>query len=154
MVDFSRRSFLAGAATLVGGTARALPFEQRNEVSFLKGPYNLAFYYRLNKAYRIGAGMHFFHSKQHDLLQLTRFETTPRSTPASTRRRRAMAATNPRATEPEMGVLLKSYIRPGNAHAVQDDRLDAHASRADVRRHVVQAISPWFPRRRPGPIDR
>ncbi len=74
MVDFSRRSFLAGAATLVGGTARALPFEQRNEVSFLKGPYNLAFYYRLNKAYRIGAGMHFFHSKQHDLLQLTRFE--------------------------------------------------------------------------------
>ncbi|MBE7200573.1 MAG: hypothetical protein INR70_22600, partial [Parafilimonas terrae] len=76
-----RRIFLTGAmasaaSVALGGTAaRALGgIEQRNEVSFLRGPYNLAFYYRLNKAYRIGAGMHFFHSKQHDLLQLTRFE--------------------------------------------------------------------------------
>jgi len=48
-----------------------LAWEQRNEVSFLRGPYNLAFYHRHNLAYRIGAGMHFFHSKQHDLLQRT-----------------------------------------------------------------------------------
>lgn len=50
-------------------SARAL--EQRNDVSFLRGPYVLSFYERHNPAYRIGAGMHFFHSKQHDLLQLT-----------------------------------------------------------------------------------
>jgi len=48
--------------------------EQRNSVSFLRGPYNLALFYRHNQAYRIGAGMHFFHSKQHDLLQLTPFD--------------------------------------------------------------------------------
>lgn len=81
MTDTSRRGFLARAAgalaataTLSSGVGRAFALEQRNEVGFLKGPYNLAFFYRHNQAYRIGAGMHFFHSKQHDLLQLTRFE--------------------------------------------------------------------------------
>lgn len=51
------------------GPARAL--EQRGESGFLRGPYNLAFYRRHNAAYRIAAGMHFFHSKQHDLLERT-----------------------------------------------------------------------------------
>ncbi|WP_375275517.1 hypothetical protein [Methylorubrum thiocyanatum] len=81
MTDSSRRVFLAraagalaAAAPLSSGVGRAVALEQRNEVGFLKGPYNLAFFYRHNQAYRIGAGMHFFHSKQHDLLQLTRFE--------------------------------------------------------------------------------
>ncbi|MEO8223608.1 MAG: hypothetical protein ABI661_02300 [Gammaproteobacteria bacterium] len=41
-------------------------------MSFLRGPYNLAFYRRHNRSYRISAGMHFFHSKQHDLLLRTR----------------------------------------------------------------------------------
>jgi len=81
MQSTSRRAFLSGAAGALGalaahpaGIGRALALEQRNEVSFLRGPYNLAFFYRHNLAYRIGAGMHFFHSKQHDLLQLTPFE--------------------------------------------------------------------------------
>lgn len=59
-----RRTFLTGAlasaasAPFAGTAARALDgIERRDEVSFLRGPYNLAFYYRLNKAYRIGAGM-------------------------------------------------------------------------------------------------
>lgn len=47
--------------------------EQRNDVGFLRGPYNLAYFYRHSFPYRIGAGMHFFHSKQHDLLELTPF---------------------------------------------------------------------------------
>jgi len=45
--------------------------EQRNDVDFLRGPYNEAFYNRLNESYRLGAAMHFFHSKQHDLLLQT-----------------------------------------------------------------------------------
>lgn len=53
---------------MVTGASRA---EQRNEVGFRRGAYNLAFYHRHNHAYRLGAGMHFFHSKQHDLLERT-----------------------------------------------------------------------------------
>jgi hypothetical protein len=73
MDTVSRRSALAGGlAAVSAGLASPLgAAEQRNEVSFLRGPYNLALYYRHNYAYRVGAGMHVFHSKQHDLLQLT-----------------------------------------------------------------------------------
>ncbi|WP_299822832.1 hypothetical protein [uncultured Jannaschia sp.] len=70
----SRRDLIAGGLAALAGTALgAAPAlaEQRNGVSFLRGPYNLALFHRHNRAYRIGAGMHFFHSKQHDLLQLT-----------------------------------------------------------------------------------
>ena len=49
----------------------AFATERRGAVGHLRGPYNLALYHRHNRAYRIGAGMHFFHSKQHDLLALT-----------------------------------------------------------------------------------
>lgn len=75
-MSLGRREFISGAATAGALTAArpALALEQRNEVSFERGPYNLAFYHRHNLAYRIGAGMHFFHSKQHDLLQKTRLE--------------------------------------------------------------------------------
>lgn len=74
MGTISRRKFCASAGVvaaiaLLPTAARAL--EQRNDVDFLRGPYNLAYYYRHNEPYRIGAGMHFFHSKQHDLLQRT-----------------------------------------------------------------------------------
>lgn len=67
-----RRRFLA----LTPGAGLAAPpltavAEKRNEVGFLRGPYNLAFYRRHNRSYRISAEMHFFHSKQHDLLQRT-----------------------------------------------------------------------------------
>lgn len=76
MKDYSRRAFIAaGLGTLASAasTSQLRALEQRNSVAFLRGPYNLAYYYRHNDAYRIGAGMHFFHSKQHDLLQLTPF---------------------------------------------------------------------------------
>ena len=73
----SRRCVLVSASSFAAAAglsslpwpARAL--ERRNDVGFLRGPYNLAFFYRHNYAYRIGAAMHFFHSKQHDLLQQT-----------------------------------------------------------------------------------
>lgn len=67
-----RLSLALGAFPLcLGEAGLSLAAERRNDVSFLRGPYQLAFYRRHNLAYRLGAGMHFFHSKQHDLLQLT-----------------------------------------------------------------------------------
>lgn len=77
MTTLNRRTFLAqlGGLGLMGLLPRwAIALEQRNDVSFLRGPYHLAFYKRHNHAYRLSAGMHFFHSKQHDLLQLTPIE--------------------------------------------------------------------------------
>jgi hypothetical protein len=69
MQALNRRDFIAQLAGL--GLFGFLPrwaqaLEQRNDVSFLRGPYHLAFYKRHNHAYRLSAGMHFFHSKQHD----------------------------------------------------------------------------------------
>ena len=74
MSGHSRRSVMMGGLSALAGGALASPLqalEQRNAVAHLRGPYNLALFYRHNDAYRIGAGMHFFHSKQHDLLQRT-----------------------------------------------------------------------------------
>ncbi len=45
--------------------------ERRNEVSFLRGSYNTAYYRRHTKSERYSAGFHFHHGKQHDILQLT-----------------------------------------------------------------------------------
>ena len=72
----SRRGILgAGVGLMAAGlTPDLAAAERRNDVDFLRGPYNEAFFQRHNFAYRIGAGMHFFHSKQHDLLQLTPFK--------------------------------------------------------------------------------
>lgn len=64
MTDTSRRGFLACAAgalaataTLSSGVGRAFALEQRNEVGFLKGPYNLAFFYRHNQV-QVGRAAH------------------------------------------------------------------------------------------------
>lgn len=45
--------------------------EQRNEISYLRGKYNQAFFYRHNDSYRYSAAFHYHHGKQHDVLQLT-----------------------------------------------------------------------------------
>lgn len=52
------------------GTAAAL-FEQRNEVSYLRGTYNTALFWRHNETFRNGAAIHFAHAMQHDALQLS-----------------------------------------------------------------------------------
>ena len=54
--------------------APGLRFEQRNEVSYLRGPYNFDFYRRHNEAYRFSAAIHFAHAKAHDVPQLTPLE--------------------------------------------------------------------------------
>ncbi len=45
--------------------------EQRDRVSYLRGPYNWAFYDRHNGAFSNGAAIHFAHGLQHDVLELT-----------------------------------------------------------------------------------
>ena len=62
---------LGSAAALAASPGRARAWEQRDDVGFLRGPYNEAFYRRHNESYRLGAAMHFFHSKQHDLMLQT-----------------------------------------------------------------------------------
>lgn len=98
-----RRRLLAGIAgglgTLAWLPARAL--EQRGETGFLRGPYNLAFYRRHNPAYRIAAGMHFFHSKQHDLLEQTPLSDAVRYD-ALMDREATEALRQPPRLEPEM----------------------------------------------------
>jgi hypothetical protein len=77
MSTLPRRSLILSCAGLAASLAlpprRASAIEQRNDVGILRGPYNEAFYYRHNESYRIGAAMHFFHSKQHDLMLQTPF---------------------------------------------------------------------------------
>lgn len=79
----------------------ALALEQRNDVSYLRGPYNGAFFHRENEAFRIGAAIHFSHGIQHDILQLeplSDHEMTDGKTDAD-----YLSMTwNPVRTEPEM----------------------------------------------------
>jgi hypothetical protein len=79
----------------------ARAFEQRNDVSFLRGPYQLAFYRSHSLAYRLGAGMHFFHSKQHDLLQRTPL-SQHKEVDESFDQEALSVLRNPPKTEPEM----------------------------------------------------
>lgn len=109
----TRRQFLRGATALatvsgIGGRALAQTAEPRNDVNFLRGPYNLGFFYRHNFAYRVGAGMHFFHSKQHDLLELTKFEDHAAVDARFDKEAQGYLYEPPR-TEPEMGY-YSSYI--------------------------------------------
>lgn len=48
-----------------------LHFEQRDKVSFLRGPHNYDFYSRHNGQFETSAAIHFAHAKAHDVLQLT-----------------------------------------------------------------------------------
>lgn len=60
-------------ALLLAGTCLAIA-EDRGEVSFLRGPYNIAFFNRHNAAYRTQAAIHIAHAKAHDVLALTPLE--------------------------------------------------------------------------------
>ncbi len=52
----------------------ALAVEQMNKVSYLRGPYNGAFFHRHNDSFRISAALHFYHGIQHDVLVLSPLE--------------------------------------------------------------------------------
>lgn len=55
---------------LVFVPCRAWP-EQRDKVSYLRGPYNFDFYCRSNASYDISSAIHFAHGYQHDILEQT-----------------------------------------------------------------------------------
>ncbi len=61
---------VAAPASSINGDSPPF-FEQRDTVSYLRGPYNTAFFRRHNRAFRVGAALHFSHAKQHDVLLLT-----------------------------------------------------------------------------------
>lgn len=55
---------------LLGASVSAMG-EARNEVSYRRGPYNTALFYRHNETFRNGAAIHFAHAKAHDVLEMT-----------------------------------------------------------------------------------
>jgi hypothetical protein len=72
-LQFMRGLLFAALLSLtVGGLpAQATTTEQRNQVSYTRGPYNTAFFHRHRETFRNGAAIHFAHGVQHDILELT-----------------------------------------------------------------------------------
>jgi hypothetical protein len=67
------RVIMGAIALLLMVTFQVIAIEQRNEVSFLHGSYNTAFFKRHNRGFRVGAALHFSHAKHHDVLLLAVF---------------------------------------------------------------------------------
>jgi hypothetical protein len=65
------RKLMAAAIILVAGAGAQAQWEQRNEVSYLRGPYNTALFWRHNETFRNSAAIHFAHAIEHDILELT-----------------------------------------------------------------------------------
>ncbi len=87
-------------------------FERRNSVSYLRGPYNTAFFWRHNRAFRIGAALHFSHAKQHDMLLLTPLSDHQRADAAFDRESVDFARELKAFTEPH-----QEYYAPYTARA-------------------------------------
>ena len=62
---------IVAAVFFVWPAAAEPQMEQRNGISYLRGPYNLALFYRHNETFMNGAAIHFAHAIQHDILELT-----------------------------------------------------------------------------------
>jgi hypothetical protein len=99
-------------ALMIGIGLRPGRAEQRSQVSYLRGPYNIAYFNRHNSDFRLSAGFHFNHGKQHDELLLSPFsrhaETDVKLDQASV----AMLKDPPK-TEPTM-----EYYGPYGARAI------------------------------------
>jgi len=69
-----RTRYLAVAlasAALAPACGTSPTFELRDDASFVRGPYNAAFFWRHEDPYRFQAAVHVAHALQHDRLQLT-----------------------------------------------------------------------------------
>ncbi|HYG34301.1 MAG TPA: hypothetical protein VEC99_05930 [Clostridia bacterium] len=82
--------------------AGAAHFEQRNEVSYLRGKYNTALFYRHNETFRNGAAIHFAHGIQHDYLQLTPLSEAARVDAKANREYMDFLLNHRARTEPSM----------------------------------------------------
>ena len=87
-------------------------FEQRNEVSYLRGPYNNALFRRHNRTFQIGAALHFSHAKQHDVLLLSPIADHERVDAAFDQESVTFAKELPAETEPH-----QEYYAPYTARA-------------------------------------
>jgi hypothetical protein len=74
MVKKASLPFLFALLILSFAVPEVQAWQQRNDVAHLRGPYNLAYFYRHNPSFRIGAAIHIAHAVQHDILQLTPLE--------------------------------------------------------------------------------
>jgi len=114
MMQFDRLKRVAatGAAALFLGLPLSVRAEQRNVVSFRQDKYNESFFYQHNYDYRLGAAMHFFHSKQHDLNFLTPLNDHAMQD-ALLNRESMTILENPPRTEPNM-----EYYAPYSERAI------------------------------------
>ncbi|MBC6419151.1 MAG: hypothetical protein GDA44_10385 [Prochloron sp. SP5CPC1] len=61
-------------ALAIVAVPQTLQGEQRNGIAHPRTPYQLAFYNRHRRSYRVAGALHFAHSKLHDVLLLTPFQ--------------------------------------------------------------------------------
>lgn len=97
----NHRILAMAAIILFSLPAGSLALEQRSDVSYLRGPYNGAFFHRENEAFRVGAAIHFAHGIQHDILQLEPLKDH-QMTDGRTDASYLEMIFNPVRTEPEM----------------------------------------------------
>lgn len=75
MLTRFRGSVVSAALALSAGAiacgTEGFLLQQRNEASFVRGPYNTAFFWRHPEPYRFQAAVHVAHALQHDRLELT-----------------------------------------------------------------------------------
>lgn len=95
------RMLAFGAIACLLSTMPANALDQRDGVGHLNGPYNLAFFYRHNAAFRISAAIHVAHAAQHDILQLAPLQNHA-ATDMETDAEYLNATFNPPRTEPTM----------------------------------------------------
>jgi len=69
-----RLILIAIASAFAVTSAKPLFAEQRNAIAHPRTPYQLSFYNRHNRSYRVAGALHFAHGKLHDVLLLTPFE--------------------------------------------------------------------------------
>ena len=163
-MELSRRTSLVGLSAAAGLTLlprRAHALEQRNDVGILRGPYNEAFYFRHNESYRIGAAMHFFHSKQHDLMLQTPLAEHARYDQELNRQSLDMLTHLPR-TEPSMQYYAELSDRTlhtlfraidwTHMHHEQtyDIMADRNISWADKKRWTDRAVRYYLTMQTPG----
>ena len=61
---------------LIGITKQPVTAEKRNLIAHPNTPYQLSFYNRHRRSYRVASALHFAHSKLHDVLLLTPFQNS------------------------------------------------------------------------------
>jgi hypothetical protein len=101
MMRINKHVWLGVAVFMLASAQPAGALDQRDMVGHLRGPYNLAFFYRHNAAFRISAAIHIAHAVQHDILQLSQFSDHA-ATDMETDAEFLQTTFNPPRTEPTM----------------------------------------------------